>query len=100
MSLSESKPLLTRKQVARYLGVSTEMVSAFVHAGELECSRLSPRKWKFSPEDVALFVQAKKIKDLEKKEATNKKDTLRVQTTRVSGRQSRAELRRDIKKWD
>jgi excisionase family DNA binding protein len=93
-------PLLTRKQVAEYLSVSIESVSVFVHAGDLSCSKLSPRVWRFRREDVDTFVRDKIENKPKVKTAQRTTNAPRKITEKVGQKQTRAEIARELRMLD
>lgn len=58
-NMSASVPtqkLLTREDVATYLRVCPQTVTALVRAGKLACYKLGPRNWRFSMEQVETYL--------------------------------------------
>lgn len=61
--------LLTTEDVSKRLGVPIPDVRRFVRNRELACIQLSPRRRRFTEEQLADFLQRKTVEIVEKKSA-------------------------------
>jgi excisionase family DNA binding protein len=56
-------PLLTPQDVATFLGVKTKTIHQYVRDKRLTCIQISPRKRRFTPEQVEQFILSRTISE-------------------------------------
>jgi excisionase family DNA binding protein len=53
--------LLTLADVGELLGVHKSTVRDYVYSGELQCVKVSPRKYLFTPKQIASFLDLRSV---------------------------------------
>ncbi len=107
--------LLTRKEVAQYLRVSVETISALVHSGELDCKKIKPRVWRFTQKHIDDYLNKPNAAPAEtcSKSPRLPRKTIAQSASKVlkslpqeggakkkSFSQMEASLRKEIAQWD
>jgi len=67
---------LTPDQVAERLQVDTESVRRWLRTRKLRGSRISPKAWRISEQDLAAFLAQKASEPAQKEQAATPPDTL------------------------